>query len=128
MTKAAGESCDIVFRYSADCLQSMSALEHLTTADRYKLHGVAGLLSYLQAFIGYGPERYDREYIERAAVVLGRSPATVAEANGALCSHARTIGASAARPLVEFFAWSYAREHSIMRTSLGKLADNTIRL
>jgi aminoglycoside phosphotransferase (APT) family kinase protein len=123
-----GPACGIVFKYSADCLQSLAALPHLTAADRYKLNGVVDLVSYLQAFIAYGPERYDREYVEHAADVLGRAPATTAEATEALCAHARSVDARLARPLVEFFAWWYAREHSIMRTSLGKLADNTIPL
>ena len=123
-----GPSCNIVFKYSADCLQSLAALQHVTAADRYKLNGVVDLLSYLEAFIAYGPERYDREFVERAAQVLGRASATPEEANDALCAHARSVDVRLARPLVEFFAWSYAREHSIMRTSLGKLAGNTIPL
>ena len=123
-----GPACGIVFKYSADCLQSLAALQHLTAADRYKLNGIVDLVSYLQAFIAYGPERYDREYVERAVHVLGDAPATPAEATEALCAHARSVDAGLARPLVEFFAWWYVREHSIMRTSLGKLADNTIPL
>jgi aminoglycoside phosphotransferase (APT) family kinase protein len=125
---APGEACSIVFRYSADCLQALAAQVHFTTADRYKLNGVADLLAYLRSFLGYGSERYDREYVERAAQVLGRRVSTPEETNTALCAHARETDARRARPLVEFFAWWYAREHSIMHTSLGKLADNRIPL
>jgi hypothetical protein len=123
-----GPSCGLVFKYSADCLQSLAASQHMTTADRYKLNGVVDLIAYLQAFIAYGPERYDREFVERAARVVGHTSANTEQANTALCGHARSVDAREARPLVEFLAWWYAREHSIMRTTLGKLAANTIPL
>jgi aminoglycoside phosphotransferase (APT) family kinase protein len=122
----AGEACSIVFKYSADCLQALSAQAHFTTADRYKLSGIADLMAYLRSFVSYGPERYDREYLERAAQVLGRRVSTPDDANDALCAHAREVDVRHARPLVELFAWWYSREHSIMYASLGKLADNRI--
>jgi aminoglycoside phosphotransferase (APT) family kinase protein len=121
------DPCSIVFSYGRDSLTQIAGSAGMTGADSYKLKAVVDLLSYLQSFIDYGPERYEHEEIERIARVLGRPMTTSADANEAICRHARQVKMQDARPLVEYLLWRSQREHAIMRTSLGERKDSKIR-
>jgi aminoglycoside phosphotransferase (APT) family kinase protein len=121
------DPCHIVFSYSQECLAEI-ARDASAPASAYKLRGIIDLQAYLRDFIGYGPERYQREETERIEALVGRSLDDAAAANRAACEFARTVALSEAQPLIEFLRWRSEREQLIMRTSLGARQDNRIRL
>jgi aminoglycoside phosphotransferase (APT) family kinase protein len=121
-------ACATIFAYAPDSLRALAAGGRVAPADTYKLQGVVDLIDHLKGFVDYGAERYEREYLERVSKLVGRVPASAAAANVALCDHARSVPVDDARPLVELLSWWYAREHSIMRKSLGERAGRTIDL
>jgi len=123
----ASDPCFSVFAYGRDYLTQLAAEPGGTAASSYKLKGVVDMMAYLQSFIAYGPERYEREDIDRIATVLRRPLSDAAEANIAICEHARQVAATDARPLLEYLLWRGLREQAIMRTSLGARKDNRIR-
>ena len=121
------DPCFSVFAYGRDYLSQLAAEPAVTAADSYKLKGVVDMMAYLQSFIAYGPERYEREDIDRIAAVVHRPLSSAEEANAAICEHARRVGAGDAKPLLEYLLWRGLREQAIMRTSLGARKDNRIR-
>ena len=104
----------------------MAAGGRLASPDAYKLQGVVDLLDQLKGFVDYGPERYEREYLERVSTLVGSAPESAAAANSALADHAHSVPVD--ERFVELLSWWYAREHSIMRKSLGERAGRTIDL
>jgi aminoglycoside phosphotransferase (APT) family kinase protein len=126
-TSPGADPCHIVFRYSKECLGEIAS-DAAAPASAYKLRGIIDLQAYLRDFIGYGPERYEREETERIEVLVGRALHGAAAANRAACEFARTVKLSDAQPLIEFLRWRSEREQVIMRASLGARQDNRIRL
>jgi hypothetical protein len=121
------QPCGIVLRYAQQALDSMAA-ESKVPAEAYKFRGIVDLLAYLRDFIAYGPERYEREEIERIEGIVGARLPTMQEANVAICRYAREVVPADARPVVEFLRWRAQRQQLIMRECLGARKDNRIRL
>jgi aminoglycoside phosphotransferase (APT) family kinase protein len=121
------DPCQIIFRYSQECLAQIAG-DAAAPASAYKLRGIIDLQAYLRDFIGYGPERYEREETEQIEAILGRSLGSAAEANRAACAFARSVKLSDAQPLLQFLRWRSEREQVIMQTSLGVRQGNRIRL
>jgi aminoglycoside phosphotransferase (APT) family kinase protein len=121
------DPCRAVFAWGGDTLAQLAASEGLAATSRYKLDGVADMLTYLQAFIDYGPERYEREDCERIATLIGRAPRDAADANAAICDYAREVGTEDSRGLLEYLLWRGQREQAVMRLALGERGNNRIR-
>ena len=109
-----------------EVVEQMAERDDLGAADRYKLRGIADIVSYLKSFIAYGPDTYDAEDLARINATLDARFTDVAEARTALCDYARTVAPADARGLVAYLSWRSRREDAIMRTSLNERADNAI--
>jgi aminoglycoside phosphotransferase (APT) family kinase protein len=121
------DPCFSVFAYGRDCLTQVAAEPGVIAASSYKLRGVVDIMAYLQSFIDYGPERYEREEIEQITAIVHRPVSCAKEATAAICEHARQVTPKNAKPLLEYLLWRAQREQGIMRTSLGDRKDNRIR-
>ncbi len=121
------DPCASVFKYGVDSLTQMAADSAVLAANSYRLKGIADLLAYLRSFIDYGPERYQREDVERISALVDRPLTNEAEANAAICEYARNVDAARVRPLLEYLLWRAQREQAIMRVALGDRKDNRIR-
>jgi hypothetical protein len=119
--------CFSVFAYGRDCLTQMAADPGIIAANSYKLRGIVDIMAYLQSFIDYGPEGYEREEIERIAEIVEHPVASAAEANTAICEHARQVTPDKVRPLLAYLLWRAQREQAIMQNCLGDRKDNRIR-
>jgi hypothetical protein len=120
------DPCHAVFAWGGGTLAQLAASDGLPAAGRYKLQGVADILTYLQAFIDYGPERYEREDRERIGALVGRPFTDAAEANIAICDHAREVAPQDAHALLAHLLWRGQREQAVMRLALGERQDNRI--
>lgn len=121
------DPCASVFTYAIDSLRQMAAGPAAVAANGYRLKGIADLMAYLRAFIDYGPETYQREEIERISALLGRPLVGAAEANAAICEHARSVDPGDVGPLLEYLLWRAQREQAIMTIALGDRKNNRIR-
>jgi len=123
----AADPCPSVFAYAQDCLAQMAGDPQAVAANSYKLRGIADLMTYLKSYIDYGPERYDREDLERVAAITGHGASDTREASAAICLHARTVARADTRPLLRYLLWRLQREQAIMRESLRDRSENRIR-
>lgn len=121
------DPCASVFTYGIDSLRQMAAGRAAVAANSYRLKGIADLMAYLRSFIDYGPESYQREETERISALLRRRLVGAAEANAAICEHARSVDPGDVGPLLEYLLWRAQREQAIMTVALGDRKNNRIR-
>lgn len=114
--------------YASELLGQFALREDFSAADRHRFWGVAEIVAYLRAVAAYGPEKADQEEFDRICEALGAQFADLESAREAFCDRARSVPMSQAGPIIRCLYWLTAREHEIMRTTLGGRADNTIAL